>query len=190
MEPKVQVQDDLVLAIHAGRIVALLTRREAEQRFEPDARHERSEHVLLPGLINAHAHAGMSLLRGFADDLVLGQWLSDRIWPAESRWISPEFVADGTRLAIAEMLRGGITCFSDMYYYPDVVGEASLECGIRAVLGMIALDFPTAWAAGPDEYLSKGLAVHDRFKADPLNVSVLGEVQPQAQRIFDRVGWE
>jgi 5-methylthioadenosine/S-adenosylhomocysteine deaminase len=168
VEPAVTAERDLALAIDNGRIVALLPRAEAERNYRADACHERPDHVLLPGLINAHVHAAMSLLRGFADDLPLERWLGERIWPAESRWISPEFVADGTRLAIAEMLRGGITCFSDMYYYPDVVGEIAIECGMRAVLGMIALDFPTAWASGPDEYLSKGLRVHDRYKAEPL----------------------
>ena len=86
-------------------------------------RHDRPNHVLLPGLVNAHTHAAMTLFRGFADDLPFERWLRERIWPAEARWVGPELVADGTRLAIAEMLRGGITCFSDMYFFPDVVGD-------------------------------------------------------------------
>jgi 5-methylthioadenosine/S-adenosylhomocysteine deaminase len=110
----------------------------------------------------------MALFRGLADDLPLDSWLRERIWPAESRWVGPDFVADGTRLAIAEMVRGGITCFSDMYYYPDVTGSVAVEAGVRAVLGMIALEFPTAWAKDAEEYLRKGLEVHDRFKAQPL----------------------
>src|SRR5690606_29650806 len=128
----------------------------------------RPEHVLLPGLVNAHTHAGMSLMRGFADDMPLERWLAERIWPAEGRLVSPEFVADGARLAIAEMLQGGTTCFADMYYYPDVVGETAVECGMRAVVGMIAVDFPTPWASTPDEYFSKGLAVHDRCTGERL----------------------
>jgi 5-methylthioadenosine/S-adenosylhomocysteine deaminase len=168
IEPRVVVEEGLALAIDGGRIVALLPTAEADQRFTPAVRHERPNHVLLPGLINAHTHAAMSLFRGLADDLPLEQWLEQRIWPAESRWIGPEFVADGTRLAIAEMLAGGTTCFSDMYYYPDVVGEVSAAAGIRAVLGMIALDFPTAWAGDAEEYIRKGLEVHDRFREEPL----------------------
>lgn len=168
VEPEVRVDTGLALAVDDGRIVALEPRAEAERRFQPDALHERPDHVLLPGLVNAHCHAGMTLLRGYADDLPLERWLGERIWPAESKWISREFVADGTRLAIAEMLRGGITCFSDMYYFPDVVAEEALEAGMRAVVGMIALEFPTAWAAGPDEYIGKGLEVRDRYKGNAL----------------------
>ncbi|RPI61251.1 MAG: TRZ/ATZ family hydrolase [Lysobacterales bacterium] len=168
VEPTVIAEEGLALAIDAGRIVDLLTVREADRRYTARVRHDRSSHVLLPGLVNAHTHAAMTLFRGLADDLPLEGWLRERIWPAETRWIGPDFIADGTRLAIAEMLRGGITCFSDMYYYPDVTGTVAAEAGMRAVLGMIALDFPTAWARDAEEYLRKGLEVHDRFKAEPL----------------------
>ncbi len=168
IEPEVRAVEGLALAVDAGRIKALLPRAEAERRFAPDALHERPDHVLMPGLVNAHCHAGMSLFRGYADDLPLERWLHERIWPAESRWINAESVRDGTRLAIAEMLRAGTTCFSDMYYFPDVVAETAAEAGMRAVVGMIAIEFPTVWASTPDEYISKGLAVHDRFKGNPL----------------------
>ncbi|MBN1240581.1 MAG: TRZ/ATZ family hydrolase [Gammaproteobacteria bacterium] len=168
VEPDITPQRDLALAIDNGRIVALLPRAEAERRFAPDALHERPDHVLLPGLVNAHCHAGMTLFRGYADDMPLDRWLTERIWPAESKWVGPEHVRDGTRLAIAEMLRGGTTCFSDMYYFPDVVAETAIEAGIRAVVGMIAIEFPTPWAADPDEYISKGIAVHDRHRHSPL----------------------
>ena len=168
VEPKVEAEEGLALAIDGGRIIAVLPVGEAEQRFAPTARHDRPNHVLMPGLVNAHCHAPMSLFRGLADDMPLELWLRERIWPAESRWVGPELVADGTRLAVAEMLTGGITCFSDMYFYPDVVGEVAAEAGMRAVLGMIALDVPTAWAADADEYLRKGLELHDRLRSEPL----------------------
>jgi 5-methylthioadenosine/S-adenosylhomocysteine deaminase len=168
VEPVVAVKEGLSLAIDAGRIVAVLPHGEARSRFAPDALHERRTHVLMPGLVNAHCHAGMSLFRGFADDLPLARWLGERIWPAEGRLITPEFVADGTRLAVAEMLLGGITCFSDMYYFPDVVAEVASEMGLRAVVGMIALEVPTQWAATVDEYIAKGLEVHDRYRQDKL----------------------
>jgi len=168
VEPRVEVEEQLAIAVDGGRIVAVLPIEEAERRFAPAARHDRPGHVALPGFVNAHVHAAMSVFRGLADDLPLERWLRDRIWPAESRWVGPELVADGTRLAIAEMLAGGITCFSDMYYYPDVAGEVVAETGVRAVLGMIALDFPTAWASDADEYIRKGIEVHDRFKGEPL----------------------
>jgi 5-methylthioadenosine/S-adenosylhomocysteine deaminase len=168
VEPTVAAEEGLALAIDAGRIVDVLPVREAERRYAARVRHDRSSHVLMPGLVNAHTHAAMALFRGFADDMPLDGWLRERIWPAEARWIGPDFIADGTRLAIAEMLRGGITCFADMYYHPDVTGTVAAEAGMRAVLGMIALDFPTPWAKDTEEYLRKGLEVHDRFKAEPL----------------------
>ncbi len=110
----------------------------------------------------------MTLLRGLADDLPLHTWLNEHIWPAESRWVSEEFVHDGVQLAMAEMLRSGTTCFNDMYFFPDVTARAVAACGMRASIGLIVLDFPTVWAADPQEYVSKGLAVHDSYRADPL----------------------
>jgi 5-methylthioadenosine/S-adenosylhomocysteine deaminase len=168
VEPRVTVEQGIALAIDGGRIVDVLPEREATERYRPAARHERPNHVLMPGLVNAHAHAAMSLFRGLADDQPLERWLRAHIWPAEQRWAGPELVADGTRLAIAEMLAGGITCFSDMYYYPDVVGELAAASGMRAVLGMIVLDQPTVWARDADDYIRKGLEVHDRFRSEPL----------------------
>jgi 5-methylthioadenosine/S-adenosylhomocysteine deaminase len=168
VEPRVAVEEGLAVAVDEGRIVAVLPRAEAEQRFTATARHERPSHVLLPGFVNAHTHVPMCLFRGFADDLPFDRWLRERIWPAERRWLGPELVAAGARLGIAEMLRGGTTCFSDMYFFPDVVGEIASELGMRAVVGMIVLEVPTPWAADADDYLRKGLAVHDRFKAEAL----------------------
>jgi 5-methylthioadenosine/S-adenosylhomocysteine deaminase len=107
-------------------------------------------------------------MRGYADDIPLASWLEERIWPVEMRLASPDFVADGTRLAITEMLRGGTTCFADMYFFPDKVADVAVETGIRAAVGMIAVEFPTPWAATPDEYISKGLSVHDAFRSHPL----------------------
>jgi len=168
VEPEVIAEEGLALAIDGGRIVAVLPVAEADRRYRPRVRHERPKHALLPGLVNAHTHAPMALFRGFADDLPLEVWLREHIWPAEARWVGPELVADGTRLAIAEMLAGGITCFSDMYFFADVAGAVTSELGMRAVLGMIVLDFPTGYAKDADEYLRKGLEIHDRFKAEPL----------------------
>ena len=168
VEPEVIAEEGLALAVDAGRIVDLLPVGDAERRYRPRARHDRPTHALLPGLVNAHTHSPMALFRGFADDLPLEVWLHEHIWPAEARLVGPELVADGTRLAIAEMLAGGITCFSDMYFHSDVTGAVAAEAGMRAVLGMIVLDIPTPYAKDADEYLRKGLEIHDRFKAEPL----------------------
>ena len=92
-------------------------------------------HVLMPGLVNAHTHAAMNLLRGYADDLPLSDWLQQHIWPVESQWVDRQFVEDGSTLAILEMLRGGTTCFNDMYFFPDAVAGAASSAGIRAVVG-------------------------------------------------------
>jgi 5-methylthioadenosine/S-adenosylhomocysteine deaminase len=180
VEPEVVAEEALALAIDAGRIVDILPVAEADRLYAPRVRHERPSHLLMPGLVNAHTHAAMTLFRGFADDLPLGTWLRERIWPAEARWMGPEFVADGTRLAVAEMLCGGVTCFSDMYYYPDVTGAVAAEAGMRAVVGLIALDFATAWASGAEEYLRKGIEVHDRFKAEPLITTAFAPHAPHS----------
>jgi 5-methylthioadenosine/S-adenosylhomocysteine deaminase len=168
VEPRGTVLDHHAIAIRDGRIVALMPAADAEVKFTATRTVDRPEHILLPGLVNAHTHAAMTLFRGMADDMPLERWLGDHIWPAEARWASPDFVRDGTNLAIIEMLRGGTTCFQDMYFFPDVVASSAVEHSIRAVVGMIAIDMPTAWASDIDEYLSKGIAVHDQYKNHPL----------------------
>jgi len=160
--------EDHCLAIGGSRIRDLLPTAEALRKYPQQELIELPGHALLPGLINAHTHAAMSLLRGLADDLPLMTWLHEHIWPAEAKWVSEEFVYDGTQLAMAEMLRGGTTCFNDMYFFPDVTGRAAAAAGMRAVLGLILLDFPSVWAADADAYLHKGLEVHDQFRDTPL----------------------
>ncbi|RDH84344.1 MAG: TRZ/ATZ family hydrolase [endosymbiont of Escarpia spicata] len=166
--PENLVLENHSLAIEGGRILDILPTLEAREKYLAANELELTGHALIPGLINAHTHASMSLLRGLADDLPLMTWLNEHIWPAEGRWISEEFVHDGTQLAIAEMLRGGTTCFNDMYFFPDVAGRAADAAGIRAVVGLIAIDFPSAWATDADDYLHKGLEVHDQFRGNNL----------------------
>ena len=168
VEPADTVHEGHAIAIQDGRILEILPSAEAETRYRAESSHHLSEHLLIPGLVNTHTHAAMSLLRGLADDLPLMEWLNEHIWPAEGRWVSTEFVRDGTQLAIAEMLRSGTTCFNDMYFFPDVTGHVASSAGMRAVIGLIVIDFPTAWAANADEYLHKGIEVHDQFRANPL----------------------
>ncbi len=164
------VPRDTVLKNHSvivenGAILAILPTDKALQKY-PNAEHiERGSHALIPGLINAHTHAAMSLFRGIADDVPLMEWLEGHIWPAEAKWVNAEFMRDGAQLAIAEMLLSGTTCFNDMYFYPDIVARTAQDMGMRAFVGMIVLDFPSAWASGPDEYFSKGMAVHDEVRS-------------------------
>src|SRR4030095_5969467 len=152
---------DHALIVNGGRIVDLVPQAEAERAYAPRERVALPHHVLLPGLVNAHTHAAMSLFRGIADDLPLARWLEDHIWPREARSVAPDFVYDGTRLAAAEMLKGGTTCCNDMYFFPDASARAFLETGMRAMLGLVVLDFPTPYAADADGHLQAGLAVRD-----------------------------
>lgn len=168
VEPKGVVYEHHALAVHNGRIVALLPSVEAAQHYQATETVHCDSHAVLPGLVNAHTHAAMSLLRGLADDLPLMSWLQEHIWPAESRWVGPEFVRDGVELAIAEMLQGGTTCFNDMYFFPDAVARTASQHGMRASIGLIAINFPSAWAQTPTEYLSKGLALRDAQHNNPL----------------------
>ena len=146
----------------------MLPSGEAERRFEAREHVRLGRHALIPGLVNLHTHAAMTLLRGLADDLPLMAWLRDHIWPAESKHVSPEFVYDGTLLACAEMLRGGVTCFNEMYFFPEAAARAALDSGMRAALGIIAFEFPTSYAADADDYIAKGLAARDALKEEPL----------------------
>jgi 5-methylthioadenosine/S-adenosylhomocysteine deaminase len=168
VEPHDTVFEHHAIAMHEGRILDLLPSVEANEKYKADVSHELAHHILIPGLVNTHTHAAMSLFRGLADDLHLMDWLQNHIWPAEGQWVSPEFVADGTRLAIAEMIRGGTTCFSDMYFFPDETARVADNAGMRAVVGLILIDFPTVWAANADEYLHKGIEVHDHYRNNPL----------------------
>jgi 5-methylthioadenosine/S-adenosylhomocysteine deaminase len=168
VEPTGRVLENHAVAVDKGRIVAILQQSEGKFRFAPKEVRRLHDHVLIPGLVNLHTHAAMSLLRGIADDLPLDVWLREHIWPIEAKHVSPEFVYDGTLIACAEMLRGGITCFNDMYFFPQAAAKAAQTLGIRAIIGLIALDFPSAYAADADDYLAKGLAVRDEFRDSPL----------------------
>ena len=168
VNPAGRVLEDHSVAVRDGRIVAVLPRTRAHAAYVAAERVSLPGHALIPGLVNLHTHASMALLRGFADDLPLMQWLQDRIWPAEARYVSPQFVYDGTVLACAEMLRGGITCFNEMYFYPGEAARAALDLGMRAALGLIVIDFPSAYASDADDYLSKGLSLRDELREQPL----------------------
>jgi len=167
VEPADTVLEHHAVAVRAGRIVAVLPRDDAHSRFHPEKTVELPEHILMPGLVNLHVHSAMSLMRGIADDLPLMRWLQEAIWPAEVKHMSPDFVRDGTLLAAAEMLRGGITTCNEMYFYPGAAAEAFSRAGMRAIVGVTVLDFPTPYASDADDYLRKGLAARDKWRHDP-----------------------
>ncbi|HKK55837.1 TRZ/ATZ family hydrolase [Marinobacter sp.] len=164
IEPANTVLDHQAVLIQGDRIAAVLPQGEADARYRAKEVIDLPYHVVLPGLINSHGHAAMSLFRGMADDLPLMTWLNDHIWPAEGEFISEAFVADGTQLAMAEMLRTGTTTFSDMYFFPEIVAQLARDTGMRAQVCFPLLDFPTPWGAGPDEYLSKGKAFIEQWQ--------------------------
>lgn len=178
VEPAKAVLEHHSLAVDAGRIVALLPTAEAKTSIQARTTITLDRHALLPGLVNAHTHAAMTLFRGLADDLALMDWLQNHVWPAESKWVTPEFCADGVELACAEMLRGGVTLCNDMYFFPDVSARVAARVGMRASVGMILLDFPSVWAQNPDEYLRKGLQVRDKWRAHPLVSTIFAPHAP------------
>jgi len=156
------------VAVRDGRIVAVLPAELAKQQFEAAEHVRLGDHLLIPGLVNAHTHAAMTLMRGIADDLALMPWLTEHVWPVEGALMSADFVRDGTELAAAEMLRGGITSCQDMYFFPGVAAEAFVRMGMRAVVGLIVIEFPSAWAGTVDEYFDKGTRVHDSWRGHSL----------------------
>jgi 5-methylthioadenosine/S-adenosylhomocysteine deaminase len=166
--PADTVLDDHAVALEGERILAVLPRAEAFARWPQARRTELPGQVLIPGLVNLHTHAAMALLRGVGDDLPLQQWLQHRIWPIEAALMSPEFVFDGSVLAAQEMLRGGITCFNDMYFFPEQTARAALALGMRAQVGIIVIEFPSVYGSGPADYLSKGLQARDHLREEPL----------------------
>ncbi len=168
VEPDNVALENHSIAINDDVVTAIGPTAELTQSFQAREIIELPDHVLIPGLVNSHTHAAMTLLRGYADDLPLMDWLQNHIWPAEGKWASEEFVRIGTDLAIAEMLRGGITCFNDMYYFSDVTAQRAEVAGMRASVGLIMLESPTIWASNADEYLQKGIQVHDDFRHSDL----------------------
>lgn len=175
--------NDRILAGHAlvvreRRIHAILPVADALRRFPKLPHLALPGHVLMPGLVNAHTHAAMGLFRGLADDLPLMTWLEQHIWPAEQRWVGEDFVHDGSLLAAAEMIRGGTTCFADMYFFPDATARAAGTAHLRCVLHPPVLEFATAWARDAGEYIHKALELRDRLRGHPLITVGIGPHAP------------
>ncbi|KQZ56012.1 MULTISPECIES: TRZ/ATZ family hydrolase [unclassified Lysobacter] len=168
VEPHAVVLEDHAVAVRDGAIVDILPTADARIRYRAAETVARPEAALIPGMVNAHTHNPMTLLRGIADDLPLMEWLQGHIWPVEAAVIGPQFVEDGITLAIAEMLRGGTTCANENYFFPDVQAAVYKRHGFRARVGLPVIDFPTAWAQSSDEYFDRAGEVHDLWRDDPL----------------------
>ena len=189
VQPYGIVLEDHAVAVAGDRIEAVLPIADARERYAPRQRVELAHHALIPGLVNAHTHNAMTLMRGLADDLPLMRWLKEHIWPAEAKAIGPEFVRDGVELAVAEMLRGGTTCCNENYFFPDIQAATYRRLGFRAMVALPIIEFPSAWASSRDEYFDKGLAVHDEFRGEPLIGTSLGPHAPYtvSDASFERV---
>jgi len=153
--------------VQAGKIIDICPIPVARESYQAAENIDLDEHVLIPGFVNLHTHAAMSLMRGLVDDVPLMPWLQEHIWPAEQKLVSPNFVHDGTLLACAEMLSGGVTTFNEMYLFSESTAEASLKIGMRANLGLVVLDFPTQYANDADSYIQQGLDARDRLRDEP-----------------------
>lgn len=190
VEPADTTLEHHAVAVHNGRIVAVLPTAEARLRYTAAETVSLPDHILTPGLINLHCHAAMTLMRGLADDLPLMRWLQEAIWPTEARHASTAFVRDGSLLAAAEMLRGGITTCNDMYFYPEATAEAFSRLGLRGVLGITVIEFPSQYASDADDYLRKGLATFDAWRDHPLIRFALAPHAPYtvADATLERIG--
>jgi 5-methylthioadenosine/S-adenosylhomocysteine deaminase len=168
VEPHGVVLEDHAVAVQGSMIVAVLPIAQARTRFAPAQVVSRPDAALIPGLVNAHTHNPMTLLRGIADDLPLKVWLQQHIWPIEAAVMAPDYIEDGVTLAIAEMLRGGTTSCNENYFFPDVQAATYKRYGFRARIGLPVIDFPSAWANSDDEYFDRAGEVHDQWRDDPL----------------------
>ncbi|MGQ0547478.1 MAG: TRZ/ATZ family hydrolase [Betaproteobacteria bacterium] len=190
VEPAGAVLDDHAVAVRDGTIEAILPAAAAAGAYPGYRTLDLPGHALIPGLVNAHTHAAMTLMRGLADDLPLMKWLQEHIRPAEAKHVSPEFVRDGTLLACAEMIRGGVTCFNDMYFFPEASLEAALAARMRSAQGIIAIEVPSAYASDAADFLARGLSVRDRWRDEPLASFCLAPHAPYtvSDESFRRIG--
>ncbi len=178
VEPEQTFYENYSLVIDQGKILNILDTKKCHKKYQSAIEHHLNTHALIPGFINTHTHAAMNLMRGIADDLPLMEWLSEHIWPVEAKYVDYQFVKDGTTLAIAEMLRCGTTTFNDMYFFPDATAKAAQEVGIRACVGLIVIDFPSAWGKDSDDYLHKSLQLHEQYRNHPLITTALAPHAP------------
>lgn len=178
VQPFGVVLEHQAVILQGSRIAAVMPQTEADKAYRTRETVNLNDHVVLPGLINLHGHTAMSLFRGMADDLPLMTWLNDHIWPAEGKFVSEQFVLDGSRLAMAEMLRTGTTTFSDMYFFPEITAQAAHDVGMRAQVCFPLMDMPTVWGSGPEEYLSKGAALIDQWRNDDYIMPAIGPHAP------------
>ena len=167
-DPEGQLLSDYSVVIENDKIIDLTPQSKVFDEYEADNTYQLTDHILIPGLINTHTHAAMSLFKGSADDLPLQEWSNKHIWPAEKEFVNSSFVKDGSILGLSEMIKSGITTFNDMYFFPDATAEAVKELGVRSNIGLVVLDFPTNYATDPEDYLLKGFEFRDKWRNEEL----------------------
>jgi 5-methylthioadenosine/S-adenosylhomocysteine deaminase len=168
MDEGLTVIKDGAIAVSGTNILEVGTSKEISKKYASEAIIMGEGKAVFPGLINTHTHAAMVYFRGIADDLPLKEWLENHIWPAENRWLGPEFISDAIELACLEMLKGGVTTYNDMYFYEDAAGKVTKKIGMRAVLGVGILDFPSKSANTSDEYFANAESFIKNWKGDEL----------------------
>ncbi|MBA4349174.1 MAG: S-adenosylhomocysteine deaminase [Thermodesulfovibrio sp.] len=173
MNEKLEVISSGAVVIHDKKIIDVDTADAIFKRYSSEKIIEGKGRAVLPGLVNTHTHAAMVLFRGLVDDLLLNDWLKKYIWPAENKFLSPEFIHDAIELACLEMLKAGITTYNDMYFYGDAAAQATKKMGMRAVLGSGIVDFPTATAKTADEYLEKAARFINSWNEDELIIPAI-----------------
>lgn len=172
------IHENSCLVVSEGKIREILESSVVPSRYQADEEMHLTGYALMAGLVNTHGHAAMSLFRGVADDLSLHTWLEDHIWPMEAKWVSEEFVYQGTQLAIAEMITSGTTCFADMYFFPDASARAATEAGIRVQLAAPVIDFPNPWSIDADDAIQKTTVLHDEWRNSELVSTAFGPHAP------------
>lgn len=189
VEPVGAVLENHSLVMAEGRIKAILPSSAAHQQFAGAAEIALPSHVLVPGFVNLHAHAAMTLMRGLADDTPLMTWLNEHIWPAETKYLSEAYVHDGTELAAAEMIRAGTTCMADYYFFHNAAARAIDRAGMRAAMGAAIIEFPTPYAADAEGYIARAVESRQEFANSRRLRLALGPHAPYtvSDRTFERV---
>lgn len=168
VQPSGVTLDNHSVVIRDSLILDVLPTDDAKRQYQAKQNINLSHHALLPGFVNAHTHSPMILFRGLADDLLLMEWLTEYIWPAEQKWVDEEFIRDGSQLAILEMLKSGTTCFNEHYFYADLIAEVARDAGMRACIGLLVINVPTKWSSDEEDAFEKGVKIFSQFKKDPL----------------------
>ena len=166
--PEGKVLEQHSILLHQGIIHDIIPSSEITGRYTTKHHIKLDSHILMPGFVNAHCHTPMNLMRGVADDVPLKTWLEKHIWPLEGKWADDRFCADGTEMALAELIRSGSTCLADMYFFPEASAEVINDAGFRASIGLTVIEFPTKWAQTTDEYFQRCIEVHNEYQYHPL----------------------